>query len=105
MPTKEDFEYCRTVRHPWEILDVAELADDPLLGYVRELRLRCTSCTGKRYDQLDSAGDLVYRRYEYPDGYLHTGEDERPTLQELRLRLLSRTLKPAPPVPALKETG
>lgn len=95
MPTEEDFEHCRTFRHPWETIDVAE--GESFDGRVSELRLRCTSCTSWRYDTFNVFGDLVAREYHYADGYRPGKNDERLTLAELRLRVVKRVERRASP--------
>lgn len=96
MPTQEDFEHCRTFRHAWDLLSLLPVTD-AINGVFAEAKLRCTCCTTGRFDEFDVNGELLYRNYTYPDGYSWAGDDEKPSLQELRLRLLRRA--DGPPTP------
>lgn len=93
VPTAEDFERCRTLRHAWDLLGKA-VVNDAYTGIVEELHLKCLFCTTGRIDMLDRRGELVSRTYDYPHGYTI---DEMPeeidlSLETLRLRLLARTV-------------
>lgn len=92
VPTPEDFERCRTLRHAWDVVGRA-VVKDSYTGIEEELHLRCIFCTSTRIDMLDRRGDLVARTYEYPHGYEreYLPEDIDLSLQTLRLRLLTRT--------------
>lgn len=98
MPTQSDFEHCRTFRHTWDLQSLA-LATDGMHGVFGLAKLRCTCCTTSRVDEFDADGELLYRNYTYPAGYSWAGEDEKPTLRELRLRLLTRETSRTPPLP------
>jgi hypothetical protein len=61
--------------------------DPPWYGW--RLSLRCLRCTTERHDNYDFKGDIMGRRYIYPDGYQTKGDD-RPTKQEFREELFER---------------
>lgn len=89
MLTQSDFETCRTLRHAWDVLSQLPASEyTPDVFCV--LSLRCTRCTTERTDDLDVYGDLVRRKYDYPDGYQYSETDVTLTLQELRLKLMQR---------------
>jgi len=93
---KIEFVHCRTLRHPWRVVDVTDDVDDDfskVLGKSRLLRLRCRSCATIRIDRVGADGDLIERNYEYPRGYRLTKNDVRPELEQLRLTLLDRHQK------------
>jgi hypothetical protein len=45
----------------------------------------CVKCGTCRHDAISATGGLLARRYDYPDGYLRSKEEPRPTSDELRL--------------------
>lgn len=50
----------------------------------------CQKCTAYRSDGIDANGGLLVRRYKWPEGYLRTKDEERPTSDELRLWVAKR---------------
>lgn len=49
--------------------------------------LKCERCNTRRYDLIDSNGDVFSRRYKYPDGY---EVDEKITRTSMRLEWAQR---------------
>lgn len=79
MPTPDEFLECRHLGHNWDDIPVTQR---PPWGVY--IWYRCTRCTGERHDIINQfSGDLMSRRYYYPDGYKMT-RDERPSIEELR---------------------
>lgn len=50
--------------------------------------LRCERCGTERRDTLDIHGELMTRRYLYPEGYKNASGDVKLTMAELRLRVV-----------------
>lgn len=78
---------CRFLRHSWDVFSPIDFARTGL--WKRAIHLRCLRCGTVRHDALDSRGELLTRRYEYPDEY-RMDIDERPTGDQLRLWMLKR---------------
>jgi hypothetical protein len=88
MAARAEYTTCYTLLHAWErhaSMGAPEWPD--CTGGV--LGLRCVRCGTERYDGLDQWGEVVRRKYEWPDGYRMTA-DEKPTRQELRLVIIKR---------------
>ena len=62
---------CRTFGHQW----TAKVGQ--MDGATRDLELTCRSCKARRTDVVSTSGEVVSRRYEYPDGYLGHGRVAR----------------------------
>lgn len=79
-----DFWECRHLGHSWDDIPVTK---KPPFGVY--LWFRCVRCTTERHDiiQGHSNGDLLSRKYHYPDGY-KVQRDERPSIEELRVHQL-----------------
>lgn len=81
---------CRLLRHAWESTN--DPYPKPLFG--ERLCLRCWRCGTVRSDIISRVnGDLLGRRYDYPDGYQLTKADERPTTAAMRVWSLDHTFK------------
>lgn len=77
---------CRTYNHAWDEFYPIDL---PAPWYGWRLSLRCIRCQTERHDNYDFKGRVMSRRYIYPDGYQHKGED-RPTKEVFREELFTR---------------
>lgn len=77
---------CRTYGHAWDEMSY-DLPDDvrPVPEHIDVLSLRCGRCTTRRYDWFNKIGDVVRRRYIYPNGYKRTRDE---TLPRAVLRLM-----------------
>lgn len=86
--TTEDLQFaCRLMGHAWDTFTPVEFHGTSM--WRRSFHLRCVRCGTIRHDALDSRGQLMTRRYEYPDEYRMQGE-ERPTSDDLRLWMFKR---------------
>ncbi len=86
-----DFLTCRTLGHAWDPIP----ADGPARGGGDPWWLRCVRCATERHDDLNwMTGELVARRYVYPDGYAVDRDDwdVAPTRQDFRRMLLTEHL-------------
>ena len=82
----DDFVRCRTYNHAWDQFYPIDL-EPPWYGW--RLSLRCLRCQTERHDNYDFKGQIMGRRYFYPDGYQTKGED-KPTKQMFREELFSK---------------
>lgn len=81
---------CRTFRHgPFEPFTPSREELPRRISWTRPLGLLCLSCGTKRIDIIGTHGQLVTRKYIYPEDYQLTKET-RPTLPNLRLEWLER---------------
>jgi hypothetical protein len=87
--TDDAFVRCRTYNHAWDEFAPLDL-QPPWYGW--RLSLRCIRCATERHDNYDFKGQIMGRRYLYPDGYQTKGDD-RPTKQEFREELFVRLRK------------
>lgn len=67
----ERFLICRDVNHRWGAYQAWKEGTARNAGYTRVLK--CGGCRTLRVDTLDSQGYKISTKYEYPEGYLHTG--------------------------------
>lgn len=78
----DDFLVCRTIGHSWD--------DNPGASFVTifnwALPLRCTRCSSERIDYLNLAGEVMSRRYIYPDGYKVAGTRQGDRVGRLQAR-------------------
>jgi len=93
---------CREVGHSWERPSFG-LAEPVQMGSTRSRRLanqgrlgrrfmECSRCTCQREDYVSRAtGELISRRYTYPEGYLIKGQG-RPRADALRKERFERAL-------------
>lgn len=77
---------CRLLGHAWEPFS-PETHSGP---WRHALHLKCLRCGMTRHDGFNSAGELDVRRYDAPEGYYLKGDEERPSITELRLWALKR---------------
>lgn len=85
--SQDSFVRCRTYNHAWEEF-YPDLMDPPAFGW--RLSLRCIRCSTERHDTISYAtGQLMNRRYIYPDGY-KMARDETPTREVFREELFSK---------------
>jgi len=84
---------CRTFGH---MMDDIPSEDDT--GFGDPLWVRCQRCGTERHDGIGSSGQVVYRRYVYPEGYKdafrHEG-DEPPSRSDYRMLLLQQRIREA----------
>lgn len=88
--TTSDYVVCRTLGHAWD--PIAAEAPAP---YGEPFWLRCVRCTTVRMDFCSYAtGEVIGRRYAYPDGYAHVREfdEAAPTRQDYRRMLFAEHL-------------
>lgn len=91
-PTHSDYVLCRTIGHAWD-----EIAAEKAAPYGEPWWLRCVRCTTIRMDYVTrSTGELLGRRYQYPDDYKHVADemfpDAAPTRQDYRQMLFAEHL-------------
>lgn len=75
------FVQCKTLGHAWEVIPTRQKR-----GYKNILQLRCVNCGTERFDALDWRGELLYRYYEYPEGYKDAEKMPKPELRILLMR-------------------
>lgn len=84
----DDYIVCRTFSHSWD--------DDPTAEYTTIFNwtasLRCTRCGTTKIEAYNAVGDVIYRRYVYPDGYRVAGTRQggRVTKAQMRVELMRR---------------
>ena len=81
--SRVDFIECKTYGHAWDEYNPRE---DPPAGTFDRIALRCTRCGTTRHDHFDRNGEMVARKYSYPDGY-RTAAEDKPSRAALRLML------------------
>jgi hypothetical protein len=80
------FDACKgPLRHAWYEVDSDWAA--PFGG--TPFTLRCDRCGTERRDSFDLHGELMTRRYVYPEGYRLAEGETKATMQDLRLRILA----------------
>lgn len=89
-PTWGEYSECHgLIRHAWHIVPsdwVATLGGE-------QMTVRCERCGTERRDTIGSrTGELVSRRYVYPDGYLYGRDDYKPNADEVRLLWITRQI-------------
>ena len=81
-----DYTRCRTIGHAWFEADTEW--DTSFPG--TQMTLRCERCMTERREVWSrTTGDLVYRHYNYPDGYIQEWGGNFPTKDDFRLALLA----------------
>jgi hypothetical protein len=59
-----------------------------------QMTCRCERCGTERRDTIGTnTGEIVSRRYVYPDGYLYGRDDYKPTADEVRLMWVTRHIE------------
>lgn len=93
---------CRSLGHRWddEYVPPFFTRTGAFMGARHVLHLLCETCGTVRHDACDTNGGVMTRRYEYPDGYCYTEEEERPSSDELRLWMIKRNRSLGVPVPS-----
>jgi hypothetical protein len=98
-PTWGQYSECHgLIRHAWHIVpsDWTPVGGEPFT-------VRCERCNTERRDTIGrNTGELVSRRYVYPDGYLYGRDDYKPTADEVRLMWVTRHIEQARQAPARK---
>lgn len=90
-PDIERIQYeCRFLRHAWEVFTPLDFPNRGL--WRRAIHLRCPRCATVRHDALDVHGELISRKYDYPDEY-KMDRDDRPTGDELRMWIFKKNKK------------
>ena len=85
--TDDAFVRCRTYSHAWDEFYPIDM-EAPWYGW--RLSLRCMRCGTERHDNIaHGTGQMMGRRYMYPEGYQNKGED-RPTKEVFREELFER---------------
>lgn len=87
---------CRTLLHAWDDIP----ADAPPKWGGEQMWLRCQRCDTERHDEVHrGTGELLARRYVYPDGYRHAFDtqftDAAPTRADFRRMMLESHLNRA----------
>ena len=104
-PTDSDFLVCRTLGHAWSPIPATKpsrLADP--------FWVQCARCTTERHDDVSwMTGELVGRRYVYPDSYRHAFDDQfadaAPTRQDYRRMLFAEHLQNVRHLRAVRAAG
>lgn len=91
---REELQYrCRAGKNHW-MDPCGQPADFTPTGLFRAARIInhfvCVKCGTTRHDAISATGGLMLRRYYYPEGYLLSGDEARPTADELRLWIARR---------------
>lgn len=88
---RQDFADCRgDLRHSWQRLPLDGNLDSPGRG-AYWLQSQCERCQTKRTALIsEETGDVLKRKYEYPEGYQL---DEKVTIAELRMLFRQRQLR------------
>lgn len=88
MPTS--YVECRTFGHAWERHTPHNA---PSVSAPNQITLRCSRCSTVRVDGIDRNGELLGRRYVWPDDYLLRKDEERPSRASLRIILIREDRK------------
>lgn len=94
MPTSpgrgiQDVSYqCRLLRHAWQVFVPEDFSRQGV--WRNALHLTCLRCGMVRHDAFETSGELATRRYDAPEGYYLTKDEEKPTTAELRQWILKR---------------
>jgi hypothetical protein len=87
---EDDYLTCRTISHSWDEAPNAEFKT--IFNWV--MPLRCTRCTTLRIDYLNNLGEVMGRRYIYPEGYGYCKDTKINLRAEmLRRRILARRVE------------
>ena len=81
-----EFVECRTGGHAWDWF--VPSGRQPKWG--TWFALRCDRCGTERFDTLGIYGQLVGRRYDYPEGYQYAKGEEVPTRDDFRKDLVGK---------------
>lgn len=82
---------CRMLGHRWEEYYPGDFNMTPAFYAADSIfHVRCETCGTERHDAFMKDGELDIRRYDYPDGYRYDEDEERPTLQDIRLWMVKR---------------
>jgi hypothetical protein len=99
-----DFMMCRTLGHAWDPIPADRM---PPLGDA--FWLRCVRCSTERHDAVWwGTGELIGRRYVYPDGYRNAFDemfDVAPTRQDYRRLLFAEHLQRVRHLRAVRRAG
>ena len=79
---------CRLFGHSWD-----PVPSDWTPSFGVPMTLRCMRCTMERRDICQRTGELLSRRYTYPEGYLYNRAEERPTRVDFRRMWLDQHLR------------
>lgn len=90
---RDEYLLCRTISHQWR--PSGKLRRARMGGeYVVEFVVACANCPTRREDFIsERTGELVYRRYRHPDGYLLHGLDEPMHRSDFRRMFVKRAVK------------
>lgn len=78
---------CRRLRHAW-----FDVPSDWQANFGIPLTVRCQRCGAERRDQAGpNTGELVSRRYVYPEGYSYP-RGEAPTANDFRMMYVHRII-------------
>lgn len=92
----QDVSYqCRLLRHAWQIFSPSSDEFSRIGVWRNSLHLRCLRCEMRRHDAFNTQGELETRRYDPPDGYYLKKDEEKPTVEELRVWALRRQRREA----------
>lgn len=92
-PAWGQFTECHgLIRHAWHIVP----SDWTSRFGGEQFTVRCERCGTERRDVIGThTGELVTRRYIYPDGYLYGRDDYKPNADEVRLLWVKRHIEEA----------
>lgn len=88
------FYLCRTISHQWKPsgkLQRGRLGDATVVMFT----LRCANRCGTTREDfiLPDSGELIYRRYRHPEGYLMEGVEDPLTRQDFRAMFVKEAVK------------
>lgn len=94
----DSFLRCRILGHSWDEVSPALVEEVTVADSQDLLATSCSRCTLRRLDIISKSGDLFYRRYFYPDGYLTPRGSKTPSRSDFRRQLIALRIsrKPAP---------
>lgn len=84
---RDDYLLCRTLSHSWEPASASHMQPESNCWW---FVLRCERCVTERQDLIGKgSGEVLYRKYVYPDGYQI---DETVVRSQLRVEWEKRRL-------------
>lgn len=79
---------CRTYGHSWDDDNNAEY--ETIFNWT--VALRCERCGTRKIEAMNQVGDVIYRRYQYPERYKVSAnrQGERVSRSAMRVELMRR---------------
>lgn len=83
----DPFVECRVLGHAWDKFTPVYRSNFKELEH-----FRCVRCTSEKHEAINIYGDIIYRKYDYVEGYQYA-KDERPTRAQMRLMMFDRKVR------------